>query len=1414
MKKSLIFALCILILCVFSFVSCGGGNQTDTDDNQHQHTFDYTKWTTDETHHWYGATCEHSSIKISLGAHIDADDDGVCDTCTYDYNHEHTFDDEWTMEGSSEAVHKHYYARTCSHTGVAHKDEGVFVDENKDGVCDVCSWSDANHKHTYQIEWTIEGTGEGNHKHYYKITCAHTSVGNKDEGAFLDENKDGVCDTCKWYDESHTHTYNDAWAMVGETEEEHSHSHLPSCSHTGAAAKDFGTFADVDKNGVCDVCVWSDANHTHTYNEEKWEQNSTHHGYVPSCSHTGIDWKDYAEHTDTEGDLICDVCSYDLGHVHSFDYMTFLSDYKGHWFATTCGHSVRGAEAAEQPHQDANNDGTCDFCDWFDETHTHTYDEENWVTIGSNAQEHKHYHVASCEHSGIPFKDEGEFVDENNDGICDVCEAVICAHDYDKSKYLYDIDAHWYKPNCGHNVKGSYDAHNGTDDGKCDICGAFVDFAKVIESATSIESANKVVSGTITRVQYGPVATTTTTVEYLFGKDNFLYVKENVKIVVIGTNEEYISTTEYWYSLINGGNEVLVMMLEEGMTEAVKQNIEISVECINGYYFPGLFADSAFTAYGVEQLIYKFYDFENQATTNAGLLSGAIVCNINPENGRYTMLAKYNGYDINVEFELDEDNVITGVWLSNTAEINSLVYEIKQTKGERTELYPFEDNNFIESIVIKDSKGNVIDPSKTIVIDASAANNYYLTITPSDYNTANDGIRIEGEIDIIVGAYTAETGILLVKGLKKGTSSLTIRSSMLSITLNFQVELPAPKKLESKVHYSDGGFEILQSVQTYVDVPLGVEAFVNNGEDPSYIAELIEGEGASFEWDDLNEYYTFVSGKVGSYKIKLTSLKDSSKTTILEITVKEKPNVNVAEILSGKYEHRFDKNTLIFEVIFTPKAENATEGTLWFNDLSNESSYAGVYNYKYLNGRVEIFDNDGVVSNKISISVSELGVLTITAGNHANTKPVKVDTTARDVLIGKYEVLDASGNVMYNIIFTPTTVKGAENGALTIQSVSAGADTSVNGKFRFSYENGALVYTNYLNTVPTKVKIPLKLDSDMKLSWEGYTLRRVNFQPNDTLNGTYLLYSSSRSIYGEITFDYDKKTFTIKDYNDNGLGGTYSFSYDSGLVTVDGVVGDGYTMSIYLTNGLFFTRVSTYKSEVVDGETVFQTSQVNVENYLPPQIQGDGTKEHPFVTNNLSGPIEFENGASEVYYTYTPQQSGNLVVIFDSVTSFTITPSKEETYTGKSEYKILVEKGVTYTIVFNNATAVDGKLNASFSIEEVAMGTDASVPYSLPLSRVQTNYSGFSGSFNHDYMWFAYTATADCTIQISVLTINLEIKYGTDIDSLTEATVNRGQKTPAIELQAGEVLYVAVRPVATTGVTNIGFYGIVTPKAQ
>ena len=226
MKKGLSLLLATLLALSVLTACDGGGEET------HTHTF-AAEWLSDDTNHWHPATCEHTDEVSDKAAHVDANNDDICDVCSYAKDHTHTYDTtKWTWDENN-----HYHAGNCGHE--VKQDEAAHVDENNDGLCDVCAY-DYGHTHTYAEAWDYDKDN-----HWHKPDCGH-DVANSDTAAHIDENNDGLCDVCT-YDYDHEHTYAEAW----ESDDVY-HWHKASCGHDVISER--LQHKDDNKDAYCDDC--------------------------------------------------------------------------------------------------------------------------------------------------------------------------------------------------------------------------------------------------------------------------------------------------------------------------------------------------------------------------------------------------------------------------------------------------------------------------------------------------------------------------------------------------------------------------------------------------------------------------------------------------------------------------------------------------------------------------------------------------------------------------------------------------------------------------------------------------------------------------------------------------------------------------------------------------------------------------------------------------------------------------------------------------------------------------------------------------------------------------------------------------------------------------------------------------------
>ena len=178
MKKCL-YLIASMLLMLTMLVSCS--------DDDHEHTFDTETWASDLNNHWHVATCEHTNEVSDTEAHIDENNDGVCDICEYQIC-EHELSTIWSHD---ENQHWHIYVCDCD---IPNADIGAHVDANNDSICDTCAW-DYDHDHVFSETWT----GNATH-HWHTIDCGHNVANdNKDKayGMHIDADENGICDGCE-----------------------------------------------------------------------------------------------------------------------------------------------------------------------------------------------------------------------------------------------------------------------------------------------------------------------------------------------------------------------------------------------------------------------------------------------------------------------------------------------------------------------------------------------------------------------------------------------------------------------------------------------------------------------------------------------------------------------------------------------------------------------------------------------------------------------------------------------------------------------------------------------------------------------------------------------------------------------------------------------------------------------------------------------------------------------------------------------------------------------------------------------------------------------------------------------------------------------------------------------------------------
>ena len=958
MKRSFYLLLCVMLV-LGALTACLAPLE------QHEHEYDTSKWESNTLMHWYAASCEHTDERASVGLHTDANNDGACDVCAYGSDHVHTHSDEWSVDAEN-----HWHAVSCGHT-VDVADKGAHVDANNDSVCDTCSY-DYGHTHTYNTtEWTTDADN-----HWHAVSCGH-NVAVLDKAAHVDADKDGDCDVCAYVDTAHTHTPTAVWATDGTYHwyvcTEHEGYVMSKTAHSGVAA-----------DGVCDVCGWFDAEHTHTYAADPaWSYNNEKHWLAANCGHSALKTQE-AAHADNNADGECDTCGWSA-HEHTPDNTAgYQSNADQHWIGASCGCDIK---FVAEGHKDKDNDGVCDICAWFDENHTHNFSNE-W-----SKDENGHWHdtTGTCEHD---LTSEYGAHEGMEDGVCDVCEYKDFAADHThalETEYSKDYTHHWYDVTCSHTAFVEKAAHVDEDgDGECDVCFGKT-FESVIADATSDEYKESVKNGYVAFED----ESSSSEYYYEFG-DNYLFLLD----VATGW--------KYWYHNYNGA---LFAMNERGTgVEKAYTDTDMGLAYMNGLNFnTGYYVTGA---YGLEDTIATLYEqaanynsyFNCYADGDAfvfeydylfeGYYSYIVKVAVSFEIGEaevysydiwdYVYYSFVEAADIKVDiYEIDETGVV-----GNTPYLY-YYYTVAQAGGEQTAVSPFDPAEyFVNSYDLSYNDELVTDETVVEVEVGSSANLYYtnvdsksgdfsfetltFVVTDAEGNEYyNLSVEDYGD-NLYIGAY----------GAAEGTYTVTVTSVNTEKVIKVQVATPALDSFESAVQ-TDDGKTVVSEYSVFVGATLEVMSRVNSTADASYsiaitsdnaadaVLVVPESTAAEGEW---NYYFgnasTITFNAAGEYTIVLTSLADDTYTATLTVTVSEPPSVE--DLLNGSYkaEDPYGSAQSVY-VTFTPASEGALSGVATINLVSMETkavvaTYTVNYAYDETNGLV-LTNTDGSAFDSVAI---------------------------------------------------------------------------------------------------------------------------------------------------------------------------------------------------------------------------------------------------------------------------------------------------------------------------------------------------------------------------------------------------------------------------------------------------------------
>lgn len=273
--------------------------------------------------------------------------------------------------------------------------------------------------------------------------------------------------------------------------------------------------------------------------------------------------------------------------------------------------------------------------------HNHTFDSTKWASDAT-----MHWHAANCEHTTEKTDIQGH-IDENIDGVCDVCAyAASHTHTYEE-KWNYDATNHWHASTCFHNVTSESAAHTADEMGFCSVCGYKVSDPVVdtVEKAIDLGIAQK------DTVKHGSIFTSEDhEINYEF-RNGYLYVKEG--------------TTEYFYSLTADGQVFAAVRANAWGESTVYRDTLASEDNLKGAVIPNAFINNEIQFYGAEDLVSYLYDMASVDNLN-GDFTESVTDGVYAFSFGY-YIDSYGLYQISVEFTLDETTyAIASVNLKST----------------------------------------------------------------------------------------------------------------------------------------------------------------------------------------------------------------------------------------------------------------------------------------------------------------------------------------------------------------------------------------------------------------------------------------------------------------------------------------------------------------------------------------------------------------------------------------------------------------------------------------------------------------------------------------------------------------------------------------------------------------------------
>lgn len=1399
MKRKLTLVVCVIVALVmmFTLASCGG--------DDHSHTYDTTKWSSNQYGHWYAATCGCEGETSNYGAHVDADKNGVCDTCAY-VTCEHTYETEWQSDEN-----KHWNNSSCGcNVKGSYEDH---VDENKDGICDTCDYVVCSH--TYDDKWSSDGEN-----HWHAATCECEVK--KDVAAHVDAEKDGVCDVCEYV--SCTHTYAKEWSSDGAY-----HWYAATCGCNVIDKK--AEHVDANKDGVCEICNGTACAHTYA---KEWSSDETGHWHVATC---GCSIKgDFAAHNDDDKNGVCNTCEYVVCE-HGYDD-AWSSDETNHWHDFVCDCEIENETI--EAHVDEDKNGNCDVCDYV--VCAHTWGE----TIKSEGY---HWNNPTC---GCEVSNKAEHVDENADGACDVCAYESAVKDA-----IENLDSEASaNTNSTESVKdkGATESYTESytyvvlDDGRLSLFNEWGEETFVYITLTD---------GVPTMIDdvYGAGECVLSAVDgkdgvyaYVMGIYTYsITVNEDSNVVEIETawsmekNSYYKVYDNYivvadaygnvkYYSYYGTDGELLFVMTVDEYDNVSRENDAVEPEEIAYYkavyynvsasnhedFIKGLYNLGVNgTEYGAS---YGFAGAENEGVYSFSYLY--------VEDGMYfvveasfTVDAEANGISsANVSIKQYSESSITLNLATDTYAVvedaeadGSETYEITQTFGaamDSTEApNPYPASDYIVDDYTITYNDETVNDGATIEVEAGDEVMFYFGAEVLDvikYNkitlsaTYGDGEELtdswNAPAELSVNDYDDERPITFIANIAD-TFVVVIDVEGVTTTVNVKVNYKTPTSINAVVYDEFNDEKVKTSTWTmYMGQTLKVMSSVETGCNPAYTAALGKGAMAVLT-DNGDGTYTFSPVMAGEFIIGFTSTVDPSVTTTLTVTVANPPQVS--DILVGAYSGTSMYSSLDASVVFTPSAEGATNGTLVVT-ISGEAfsyetweyetvSYSATYEYSY-NEETEAIDLTYVSGDELmmfSIELSNYKLVLVNEGYPYDLEPKEEEpeTPAGEATVGPIEVT-MTGAHTYCYDYKFTFVAG-EAGFYKF-TVPAGFGVFSESEYK-NYGQPYIDYNENINGYSFILELEAGEVVEMYfgcLEAGDYTIEfEYSATGFDKTEETYVMVNEAAtpaeitvtvSTNGTITFTYVNPRTGME------ASTIYEYEIVEGVMTLyfQGEAVQAEEAAVTLVDGAVSSIVffgTEYTVQVEEDDDDEETMA----------ITGDGSETNPFI---ITGAGSTMISASKWQPLFVQVKAGVTVTLsegakfytditdLESVVGSTVTPNVDRLYYVYADSMAGCTGMLTATVAGGND---DGDVITGNGTE--------SDPFVLPSAGDYV--CEFPGGYTP--VWYVYTAEADGTLTVSSTYVYAWL--GAAEDAMTaNNTHNEGMGSKSISVTAGTTYYIMV----------------------